>query len=75
MLTFEPGVKYSGPDIIERAGFPRGTRGNWYTGIHECNAEFLIFANVGAVGRTGHDYNNGWVGNRFRWFHNTGYHR
>ena len=33
MLTFEPGVKYSRPEVKELAGLPRGSKGgNWDTG-------------------------------------------
>ena len=76
MLTFDPGAKYSRADVKELSGLPRDAKGgNWDTGIVEHDSEFLIFANVGTVGRTGHDYNNGWEGAQFRWSHKNGYRR
>ena len=70
MLIFEPGKKYSRADLKEMAGLPRTAKGGqWDTGIVEHNGEFLIFANVGTEGRTGHDYDNQWEGGTFRWFH------
>ena len=70
MLIFDPGAKYSRADVKELSGLPREAKGgNWDTGIVEHDSEFLIFANVGIEGRTGHDYNNWWEGERFRWSH------
>ena len=43
--------------------------GPWDTGIVEHDGEFLIFANVGTEGRTGHDYDNRWEGETLRWYH------
>ena len=72
MLTFVPQSKYTRADVKERAGLPRDAKGgNWDTGIVEHDSEFVIFANVGSAGRTGHDYNNRWDGPDFRWFHKT----
>ena len=73
MLIFEAGSKYSRADVKELAGLPRGAKGGpWDTGIVEHESEFVIFANVGTEGRTGHDYNNRWEGERFRWSHKRG---
>ena len=70
MLTFSPGFRYSRADIKELSGLARDAKGgNWDTGIVEHDSEFLIFANVGTGGRTGHDYDNRWEGERFRWSH------
>lgn len=75
MLNFERGRRYSRPDIKERAGLSRDAKGgNWDTGIVEYDGEFLIFANVGTEGRTGHNYGNSWEGNRLRWYHKGGSH-
>ena len=66
MLRFEVGKKYSRADIKELAGVGRNAKGGpWDTGIVEHDGEFLIFANVGTEGRTGHDYDNRWKGNCF----------
>lgn len=75
MLTFERGAKYKRPDVKERAGLSRDLRGgNWDTGVVEHDNEFLIFANVGTEGRTGHNYGNRWEGSSLRWYHKAGSH-
>lgn len=73
MLSFSRGKKYSRPDVKEKAGLSRRSKGGlWDTGIVEHEGEFLIFANVGTEGRTGHDYGNRWEGTRLRWYHKGG---
>ena len=73
MLTFELGASYSRADVKEMAGLSRGAKGgNWDTGVVEHQSEFLIFANVGSAARTGHDYNNRWEADAFRWYHRAG---
>ena len=75
MLKFRRGTTYRRPDVKERAGLPRDAKGgNWDTGVVEHRGEFIIFANVGTKGRTGHDYSNRWEGDRLRWYHKTGSH-
>ena len=72
MLTFECGSMYSRADVKEMAGLSREAKGgNWDTGIVEHQSEFIIFANVGSEGRTGHDYDNRWEGETFHWFHKS----
>ena len=69
-MRFEIGHKYSRADIKELAGVGRNAKGgHWDTGIVEYDGEFLIFANVGTGGRTGHDYDNRWEGALLRWYH------
>lgn len=75
MLTFERGHKYSRPELKVIAGLSRSAKGgNWDTGIVEQAQEFLIFANVGTRGRTGHDYGNRWEDESLRWYHKNGSH-
>jgi len=75
MLTFDRGRTYSRPDVKERAGLPRAAKGgNWDTGVVEHGGEFVVFANVGTQGRTGHDYGNRWEGDLLRWYHKSGSH-
>ncbi len=75
MLTFERGSKYTRPDVKALAGLPRDAKGgNWDTGVLEHDGEFLIFANVGTEGRTGHNYGNRWEGGHLRWYHKGGSH-
>src|SRR5690554_4825677 len=75
MLIFEPGRQYTRQEVRRRAGLPRSARGgNWDTGIVEHEGEFIIFANVGTEGRTGHFYGNRWEGACLRWYHKRGSH-
>lgn len=74
-MTFERTSKYSRADVKERAGLSRDAKGgNWDTGIVEHHGDFLIFANVGTEGRTGHNYGNQWEGSCLRWYHKNGSH-
>lgn len=69
-MRFVIGNKYARADIKELADVSRDAKGGpWDTGIVEHDGEFLIFANVGAQGRTGHDYGNRWEGELLRWYH------
>jgi 5-methylcytosine-specific restriction enzyme A len=73
VLRFEQGNRYTRPDVKALAGLSRGARGgNWDTGVVEHQSEFLIFANVGTEGRTGHNYGNRWEGRHLRWYHKGG---
>lgn len=75
MLSFSPGGEYSRANVKEAAGLPGNVKGgNWDTGIVEHEGEFIIFANVGTEGRTGHAYGDRWEGTRLRWYHKTGSH-
>lgn len=75
MVTFERGAKYTRSEVKERAGLSREAKGgNWDTGVVEHDSEFLIFANVGTEGRTGHNYGNRWEGDFLRWYHKSGSH-
>jgi 5-methylcytosine-specific restriction enzyme A len=75
MLTFQRGERYTRPDVKELAGLPRTAKGgNWDTGVVEHANVFIIFANVGAEGRTGHDYRNRWEDAYLRWYHKEGSH-
>lgn len=73
MFVFEVGTEYSKRQIRKVIGHPEHARGGPLdTGVSEHNGEFLIFANVGTEGRTGHDYDNRWEGSLFRWSHKRG---
>jgi 5-methylcytosine-specific restriction protein A len=75
MLTLERGRKYSRPDLKALAGLRRDAKGgNWDTGVVEHDGQFIIFANVGTEGRTGHNYGNRWEGTCLRWYHKSGSH-
>jgi 5-methylcytosine-specific restriction protein A len=69
-VDFERNRGYRRREIRLLAGLPADSKGgNWDTGIVEHGNEFLIFANIGTEGRTGHDYKNHWAGNRLHWYH------
>lgn len=70
-MRFELGKRYARPDVKEIAGLGRASKGgNFDTGIVEYDGEYLIFANIGASGRTGHEYPNHWHGDdRLWWYH------
>lgn len=75
MRRFVCGQKYSRADIMDILAVPPdASGGKWNTGILEHAGEFFIFANVGAPGRTGHDYGNRWEKPRLRWYHRRGSH-
>jgi 5-methylcytosine-specific restriction enzyme A len=65
---FSPEGKYSKNDIYEILNVPLTRRkGAWDTGYREFDGNIYIFSNVGIPGRTGHDYNNYWDGDLFKW--------
>jgi 5-methylcytosine-specific restriction protein A len=41
--------------------------GDWATGYHRYDGDWYVFANVGLPGRTGHDYENRWIGDDLLW--------
>lgn len=57
---------YSRKDIYELLNVEK-TGGNWNTGYNNYEDNWYIFANISTSGRTGHDYNNHWIGNRLYW--------
>ncbi|WP_324697765.1 DUF3427 domain-containing protein [Novosphingobium sp. RL4] len=66
---FEVGRTYTRPEVAQAINMPEVRRkGNWHTGYDKWEDEFLIFANVGTPGRTGHDYLNRWHGNHLIWY-------
>lgn len=74
-MRFERDTRYARADVKATAGLSRSAKGgDWDTGIVAHDGEFLIFANVGTTGRTGHAYGNRWEGEELRWFHKRGSH-
>ena len=57
---------YTRAQIRAAVGNP-GRGGAWDTGYLEYGSEFFVFATVGVPGRTGHDYDNFWSGERLHW--------
>ena len=71
-MNFHLGTQYTRPDVKEAAGLRRSARGgDWDTGLVEHNGEYIVFANIGTGGRTGHRYSNQWEAERLRWYHKT----
>jgi 5-methylcytosine-specific restriction enzyme A len=67
--SFQVGSKYTRRDIYQLIGIPEDTHGgNWDTGYARHENNWFIFCNIGATGRTGHDYANRWVGDRLEWY-------
>jgi 5-methylcytosine-specific restriction protein A len=70
---FKTGAQYTRRDVFRALGVPEDTwGGNWFTGYNEHDGALYIFANVGAPGRTGHDYANAWEQSKLRWFAKNG---
>ena len=77
MPKFVIGKKYTRKDIVEilhpdLKGKP--VFGQWITGylFDKRAGAFLIFANVGVPGKTGHDYGDKWIKEGFEWYGRTG---
>lgn len=72
-LRFTVGQKYKRRDIYLILGIPEDTKGgNWDTGYNKHNNDWFLFCNIGSPGRTGHDYNNRFIGDDLIWFGKTG---
>lgn len=48
--------------------------GNWKTGYIKYSGSYYVFVNIGGAGRTGHDYNNYWDGDKLVWYSKNGSH-
>lgn len=73
LYEFQTGHKYSRRDVYRIIGIDEDTHGgNWDTGYNRLGEDWFIFCNIGSPGRTGHDYENKWLGNRLQWFGKTG---
>jgi 5-methylcytosine-specific restriction enzyme A len=70
---FEVGKKYSRKDVYRIVNVPEERQGgNWDTGYNRYNNDLYIFANINTSGRTGHDYNNRFIGDNLEWFAKNG---
>lgn len=67
---FRRGGQYTRNDVFDVLGLePHPEGGNWFTGYHSFGGAHYVFCNVGAPGRTGHEYGNRWeAADRLRWF-------
>lgn len=67
--SFIVGSEYTRNDIYEILRLPQDQRGgDWLNGYHRHNQDYFIFCNVGVPGRTGHDYDNYWDGEKLVWY-------
>ena len=72
-MLFEVEKTYSRDDVQELLDVPESRRGgHWQNGYAKFNGELYIFCNVGAPGRTGHDYPNIWSGDNLVWVARNG---
>lgn len=67
--TFIKGKLYSRKDVQEILDVPEDKRkgGTWATGYTSCKGNYYIFCNIGVPGKTGHDYNNIFIGKNLSW--------
>jgi len=66
---FMPGEKYTRKDVFRIIGLPEDTKGgNYDTGYFNHEGDFFIFCNIDTPGRTGHNYNNYFIGDTLVWF-------
>tara|TARA_R110001583_G_scaffold36787_5_gene120886 strand:- start:3467 stop:4231 length:765 start_codon:yes stop_codon:yes gene_type:complete len=66
------GNQYTRADIYEILNVPKDKqRGDWLNGYHRHDNDYYIFCNVGVAGRTGHDYDNHWDGDKLVWHGKT----
>jgi 5-methylcytosine-specific restriction protein A len=64
---FQRGQLYTRPQIISRLGLPPTKGGPWFTGHHRHQGQHFIFCNIAIAGRTGHNYDNYFAGDRLVW--------
>lgn len=66
--NFIVGRTYQRKDVYRVLGIPETTKGgNWDTGYNKYKDDWFIFCNIGVAGRTGHEYNNQFVGDELAW--------
>jgi 5-methylcytosine-specific restriction protein A len=70
---FQVGSEYRRRDIYRIIGVSENTKGGtWDTGYASHEGDYFIFANIGTPGRTGHDYENRWIGEDLYWYAKNG---
>jgi len=73
--TFQVNKQYKRSEIKATIGLdPQAKGGPWDTGYAERNGADFVFCNVGAAGRTGHDYDNHFDGMDLIWCGKTNSH-
>jgi hypothetical protein len=69
---FKVGEQYTRKDIYMILNIPTHRQGgDWQNGYHREEFDYYIFCNVGVAGRTGHDYDNHFEGNKLVWHGKT----
>jgi len=63
--------QYKRQDVFDVLGVQDPGGGNWYTGYNAHGDDWFIFCNIGTPGRTGHDYNNHFLGDELVWYGKT----
>ncbi|NEW00551.1 DUF3427 domain-containing protein [Bacillus megaterium] len=68
-IPFLVGNTYSRKDIYRILEVPEEKQGgNWNTGYTTYKNDVFIFVNLNTSGRTGHDYDNKFIGHDLQWF-------
>lgn len=74
VTNFDVGERYTRDQVraVRAAlGLPPMSGGDWATGYARFGDEVFVFCNIGAAGRTGHDYPNRWIDDALDWFGKT----
>jgi 5-methylcytosine-specific restriction protein A len=71
-LDLKIGGSYTRAALQVAVGVEPTQGGPWYTGYLEHQGVHFVFCSVGAAGRTGHDYENKFVGDDLVWYGKTG---
>jgi 5-methylcytosine-specific restriction protein A len=69
--AFQQGERYHRRDVFRHLGVPDPGGGPMYTGYAAHGDDWFIFCGVNSAGRTGHDYNNHFIGNDLLWHGKT----
>lgn len=68
-IPLKVGNEYARKDVYSVFNVPVEKQGgNLNTGYTTFNNDVFIFANINSTGRTGHDYDNKFIGDDFQWF-------
>lgn len=73
MMPFIIGNEYSRKDIYRIINVPpEKQEGNWNTGYTLYNNDYFVFVNINSPGRTGHNYQNRFIGSKLEWYGKKG---
>lgn len=71
-LDLKIGELYTRAALQKSVGIEPTQGGPWYTGYLDHQGVHFVFCSVGAAGRTGHDYENKFLGDDLVWYGKTG---